>query len=47
LKAPVCLSGGIATEEQTAELLRKRLLDGESIADVAADLEEQWTRLAF
>jgi hypothetical protein len=47
LKALVRLSGGGPTEERIEALLRTRLLDGESIADVAADLEEQWTRLAF
>jgi hypothetical protein len=47
LRTLVALSDGSQSEERTADMLGKRLLSGESIAEIAGDLEEQWTRLAF
>lgn len=40
LRALIVLSG---TDEGDAGLVAARLADGESVADVAADLEMQWT----
>jgi hypothetical protein len=47
LKALVSLCKGGQTEDRAAELLRERLLIGESIDEITADLEQQWTRIAF